>query len=155
MFVATIFLLWQRCVCHDKTHLLSQQKYASHDKNYVLSQQAYFCHNKRCVLSWQKRVCCGKSKLVVAKLFCNKHNFVAINCFVTTKVLLQQAYFNHNKRCVLSWQTCVCHNKTFVTTKIIFVAVPTNDSLCPGLYVQVKFFVCFVTFTSNTNSVQS
>ena len=48
---------------------------------------------------------------VVTKIFCcNKHNFVV------TKVLLRQAYFCLDIRCVLLWQN-------IVTTKMILVAV--------------------------------
>ena len=50
--------------------------------------------------------------------------------FVMTKVLLWEAYFCHDKRCVLSWQTCVCRDRHvffFVVTKMILVAAPTND----------------------------
>ena len=50
------------CICRNKTHLLSRQKYACCDKS--------FCRDKI--------------------------------MFVTTKVLLQQAYF---------WQTCICRDK--------------------------------------------
>ena len=54
-FVATTVLLQQAYnkFCHDKTHLLSQEKYACHDKT-IFSWQAYFCCDKRHVLSWQK-----------------------------------------------------------------------------------------------------
>ena len=43
----------------------------------------------------------------------DKHNFVA------TKLLLQKVYFCHNKRCVLSWQTCVCHDKSLDITTLV------------------------------------
>ena len=73
--------------------------------------------------------CCDKSMLVsrqnkylLGQRFC--HNKIM---FVVTKVLSRQAYFCCDKRCVLSWQTCVCHDKTFVTTKMILVAAPTSD----------------------------
>ena len=61
MCVATNVLLWQTCVCHDerichdKTHLLSWQKYACGAK--PLSRQKYACCAKLCCdkifLSWQ------------------------------------------------------------------------------------------------------
>ena len=99
-----LLLLRQTCV-------LSWQKYACHDKTFVtmnicLSQQIFVA-----------------TTFVTKYFFCrNKHNFV------TTKVLSRQAYFCCDKRCVLSWQPRVCRNKTFVTTKMILVAAPTNDS---------------------------
>ena len=38
-FIATsLLLLWQTRVCHDKTHLLSRQKYACHDKTFVATK---------------------------------------------------------------------------------------------------------------------
>ena len=109
-----------------------------------------FCCNKSFVaknmcLSWQTHVCHDKNMLVMTNMFVvtdmcllwqyvcrNEHNFVATSNehnFVTTNIiLLQQAYFCHEKRHVLSWQTRVCRDKTFVATKIILVAAPANDS---------------------------
>ena len=52
----------------------------------------------------------------------------AVIIFVMTKLLSRQAYFCHEKRCVLSRQTRVCCDKTFVTTKMIFVAAPASDA---------------------------
>ena len=72
-----------------------------------------FCcdRSKRFILT--TRVCRDKG---MTKIFCvchKKHNFVA------TKHLSRQAYFCHNKRCVRSWQTCVCRKKSMlVTTKL-------------------------------------
>ena len=63
-------------------------------------------------------------------------------CFVTTKLLSQEIFVKTNL--ILSWQQlchdkhifvatkdvfCVCHDKTFVATKMILVAAPANDSL--------------------------
>ena len=40
--------------------------------------------------------------------------------FVATKYLSRHAYFSHDKRPVLSWQTCVCRDKIkLVTTKVV------------------------------------
>ena len=81
-----------------------------------LSQQNIFVTTKVClslqiflssVLLRQTCVCHDKSKLIM---------------FVTTKICLsRQAYFYWDKRRVLSRQT-------FVKTKMILVAAPTNDS---------------------------
>ena len=54
------------------------------------------------------------------------HVFVATKVSLCKKELSQQAYICCNKRCVLSRQTSVCHNKTFVTTKMILVAAPAS-----------------------------
>ena len=78
----------------------------------------------------------------VTKLCWLRQNYVCRDkhVFVVTKVLLWQAYFCRNKRRVLSWQTCVCLNKrvcrdkTFVTTKIILVAAPVNDTAQMTIY---------------------
>ena len=122
----------QTRVCFDKTRLLSWQKYVCLDKTFVatnifrdkhnfvttkvLSWQAYFCCDKHVPFVITKHIFCrGKSMLVMTEplswqtcVCCDKihkHNFI------TTKVLLKQAYFCHDKRCVLSWQTRVCSNK--------------------------------------------
>ena len=71
--------------------------------------------------------------------YCSRHIFpfasgislaeaATIIIFVMTKPLSRQAYFCHEKRCVLSCQTRVCCDKTFVMTKMIFVAAPSNDT---------------------------
>ena len=59
----------------------------------------------------------------------DKHVFVVTKVRLCKKKLSRQAYICCNKRCVLSRQTsvCVCHNKTFVTTKMILVAAPASD----------------------------
>ena len=79
----------------------------------VFHDQHIFVTTNRC-LSWQNMsFVITKSMLmfVTTKYFCcNKQVFVA------TKALSQQAYFCHDQKCVLSWQTHVCRNKTFVTT---------------------------------------
>ena len=58
---------------------------------------------------------------------CHKYHFVAIKHFfcceksmlATTKLLLWQTYFCHDKSKYLSQQTCVCHDKHFVETSIL------------------------------------
>ena len=116
--------------CRDKIHLLSRQKYACREKTFVAT--------KLC-LSWQNIFVATKRLSQI---------FVTTNVFVTTKVLWWQAYFCRDKRHVLSWQICVCHNKSklfvtkvlsqqnyvccdksFVATKMMLVAAPTNDTL--------------------------
>ena len=111
-FVATKVLSWQtcycdnKCVCCDKTCLLLRQ-------NCLLGQN--FCCDKLLLFTFVA--------IHVTKIFChNKHNFVM------TKLLPQQAGFCCNKRRVLSWQTRVCHNKTFVMTRMILLAAPANDT---------------------------
>ena len=78
-----------------------------------------------------------KSCFVETKYFCHdKHNFV------TTNIVLSRPkdVFCHDKHVcrdkhafvatkVLSRQTRVCRNKSFVATKMLFVAAPASDSL--------------------------
>ena len=65
---------------------------------------------------------CHNNSFVTTKIFCgDKHKYFA------TKVLSRQSYFCHNKRCVLSWQTHVCCNRSFVATKMILVAALADD----------------------------
>ena len=138
------FLSQQAHVCCDKTHLLLQQKYTCCDKTFVVTK--IWCCNKTFAVT---KICCCNKSFVATNICHDKYNFVV------TEVLLCQAYFCRNKRCVLSWQpqvccdksmlvttkvltwqnyvccdcnkACVCCNKTFVTTKTILVAAPTND----------------------------
>ena len=70
--------------------------------------------------------CRDKIMFVATKVFvathvcCNKHKFV------TTKLLLRQAYFCHDKRHVLPQQTRVCCDNFFIEIKMILVAAPTK-----------------------------
>ena len=63
-------------------------------------------------------LCCNKSMLVtttfLSKLCLSQQNFCC------DKHLLRQAYFSCNKRCVLWWQTHVCHDRSIlVVTKLL------------------------------------
>ena len=75
-------------------------------------------------LSQQTRVC-GNRSTVATSIFLSWQK----TCFVATNTcLLQQAYFCCDKRCVLSWQSRICHNKPmFVATQMIHVAAPADD----------------------------
>ena len=84
------------------------------------------------VLSRQTRACCDKKRLLSQQKYAlsrqnlfsrDKHNLVA------TSILLsrQKTCFVVTNTC-LSLQTHVCHNKSFVTTKMILVAAPANDT---------------------------
>ena len=79
----------------------------------------HFCRDKIHLLSRQKYAC--REKTFVATKLCLSWQ----NIFVATKLKLLswQAYFCCNKRRVLSWQ------HVLVTTKMILVAAPTNDTL--------------------------
>ena len=104
VFVTTKLLSWQAYFYCNKEAFCCD-KCVHHDKSKLvmiklLSWQNYVCHDK--YLSWQK--------------------------YVMTKVLSQQAYFCHDKRCALWQQTSVCHNKTFVTPKMILLAAPANHN---------------------------
>ena len=82
----------------------------------------HFCRNKSFVASntclSQRKFCLNKYTFVTTKdtFCCDKH------VFVTTKVCLSRQNYVCRDKC-LSW-----HDKTFVATKIILVAVPTNDN---------------------------
>ena len=94
--------------------------------NTCLSQQnTSFVAIKVCLL--QQNFCRNKIMFVVTKYFCHGKTFVVIFYACHDKHLLQQAYFCHDKQCVLSRQTCVCHNKNKLgRNKIMFVVVATK-----------------------------
>ena len=89
-------LLWETCVCHDKTCLLSWRKYACRDKTKMVF-----------VMTWQN-LCREKHVFLTTSIqnyACyDKHNFVA------TSILLSRLTV-----------TRVCHDKTVVVTKMIFL----------------------------------
>ena len=80
-------------------------------------------------LPWQN-FCCNKIMFVATKYrqkFCrDKHMFVA------TKVLLQQAYFCHNKRHLLPWQN------VFDATKVL----SWHNYVCHNKYLSRQNFCC-------------
>ena len=79
----------------------------------------FFCHNKHVLVMTKHIVSCDKSMLVATQHLLQKTNIDKHN-FTVTKVLSRQAYFCHNKRRVLLWQTCVCRDKQeFVLTKLL------------------------------------
>ena len=96
-------------------------------------------------------LCCsdanGDKTLVTTELFVVTNYFFATDIchdkhmFVTTKVLLQQAYFCCDKRCVLLWQTCVCCYKSKLSqqkiccNKIMFA---TTNVCCNKGFVATK-----------------
>ena len=101
IFVATNIILLQQCFCHDK-HTFVTTKVCL----FVMTNKHTFVATN----TWQTEFCCNKS-------------------FVATSILLSQrktCFIRTNTR--LSRQTCICHDKTFVSTKIILVAAPANDS---------------------------
>ena len=109
------------------------------------------------LLSWQKYVCHDRSLIATKILFYFCHNKTFEK--VTTKVLLQQAYFCRNKSKLvatklLSWQNCllgqICRDKSFVTTKICLsqqkfchdkhTSVATKDLFCHTKLSTQYFF---------------
>ena len=89
--------------------------------------KCHFCRDKPCLLR-QVRVMC-----VVTKYFCRdktrlfwRQNYASI-IFVATNVFSRNTCFCRDKRRVLSRQTRVCSDRTFVAAKIILVAAPAND----------------------------
>ena len=96
-FVATnTCLSWQTLVCHNKTPVLSRQKYACHNiflsRQTCLPRQAYFCHNKRHV--------CHAASII----------------FVATKVLLQQTHVCRDKHLFVTTKHMFCHDKSMLVT---------------------------------------
>ena len=79
------------------------------------------------LLSQQTHVCPDKY-MSRQNFCCNKHNSVM------TKLWLWQAYFCCDRRHVLSQQTCVCHDKKFVMTKMVLEAAPANNTQHPFPY---------------------
>ena len=102
-------------VYHDKIFLSRQTR---------LSQQNQVCRDKSFVMT---KLCLSLQIFVTTKVLLRQ-------IFVTTKMLLQQAYICCHKRCVLLRQKSICHNKhvchdkTFVLTKMILVAAHANDT---------------------------
>ena len=119
--VATSLLLsWQKHVCHNKTWVLSQQKYACRDKTFVetklcLSRQTH----AKVDLSWQNF--CQDNIMLVATNVCPDKTFVP------TKICLSRQTFYHKKHTFVTTKDVFCHDKhvhmfvatnTFVTTKL-------------------------------------
>ena len=150
IFVMTKVLSRQTCVCHGKTHLLSQQKYA------YKSQQQNFGRNK--YLSRQTRVSRDKTFVTTSILFWRdkRHALSRQTCvwcdksiLAMIKLLLQPNYVCHDKyfspqhfccdKNILSRQdkhTFVATNMCCRDKKIILVAAPTNDREIPQLSWQ-------------------
>ena len=69
-------------------------------------------------LSWQNpsfvatKVCLSEQNFCHDKIVCHNKTFVGTN-----RCLSWQAYFCHDRRHVLSWQTCVCCDKSFIAIK--------------------------------------
>ena len=124
--VTSILLLCQTGVSHDKTQISVMTK--------VCLLRQNICMTKLC-LSWQIFV--TTNVLLWQKFCCDHHTFVTTNnLFCHNTCLSWQAndLLCHDKsmfvmtNTCLSQQTRVCCNKTFVMTKMILVAAPTNDS---------------------------
>ena len=120
-------LSWQNMSFVTTKVCLSRQKYLS---------QHTFAASKD-VLSWQTRVCHDKSMLVMTKLVTAKL-CLSRQIFVMTTVLSQQTK-------VLSQQAIkdvfCCDKDMFVTTNIILVAAPANDTSQPfQRLVSVSFY---------------
>ena len=125
--------------------------------SFYLGQGVSYCIRVMCLISLagaarsiifatKHIICHNKSMLVATKLLSWQNTSFSQQKYADISVVIKvlqwhffssslQAYFCQDKRCVLSWQTHVCCNKhmfvmtSFVMTKMIFVAAPTNDSL--------------------------
>ena len=147
IFVATKVLLRQTCVCRNKIHLLSQQKYACCVEHIfvmtkLLSWQIFVATN---IIVSRRKFCCDKLTLVVTNR-CLLWQNMAFCCFCCDRYLLRQAYFCrdrkyfvatniillqqkfcHSKHIFVMTIDMFCHDKhMFVLTKMIPVAAPAN-----------------------------
>ena len=90
-------------------------------------------------LSQQKYACCDKhvcqNKTFVATNIClDKHNFV------TTKVLLQQAYFCRDKHVFVATKVVFCCDKSMLVMTNFFFT--TNMCLAWQTFCRIKKFTC-------------
>ena len=108
-----VSFLSQENVCCDKTRLSLRQTFFFW--KILLWQKMSFVMTKVC-LSWQN--------------FCrDKHMFVMTNiCRNKSKLCLSRQTFCHGKHTSVATEDMFCQDKTFVATKLIFVAVPTNGT---------------------------
>ena len=91
--------MWQTRVCHDKTCLISRQKYACGNKTSVVADT---------FLSQQS---------LSRQIFLVTNIILLWEMFVMTSLLLSwQACVYHNKTCLQLWRKCACHDKSFVAT---------------------------------------
>ena len=133
-----VFVMTKHSFCRDKRYACHDKTYFCHDKrqrNFVttsllLLRQAHVCQDKTRLWLRQKYACRDKHVFFATNI-CRHKSFVATNksfvatnkSFVAASILLSQ-----QKMC-LSWQTCVCRDKTFVTSKMVLVAAPAKDSI--------------------------
>ena len=101
----------------------------------------HFCHDKSFVMI-KHIFCCNNSMLVATKVCLSWQNILVMtNNFVVTEVLSRQAYFCCYKHMFVVTKDVFCRNKTsflsrrkyaycsktFIATKTILMAAPTND----------------------------
>ena len=109
------------------TKLLSRQTHLSWQNTSFVATKVYLL---------RQNFCHDKIMFVTTKYFLTTNICHDKHMFVMMKVLLWQAYFCQDKRCVLSWQTCVFHNKSkLVMTNLLLswqnmCFVMTNMCLC-------------------------
>ena len=119
MFVVTnMCLSWQNFCCNN----ICLNKQFCHDKHTFVTTNT--CLSRQNISFVSTKSCLSRQVFVVTEVLLRQ------NIFVATKVLWWQAYFCHDKRCVLLWQTHLSWQMTrcvFVTAKIILVAAPAND----------------------------
>ena len=107
--------------CHN--HHFCRYKSFWHDKTFVAT---YFCHNKTFYRD-KKYVCYNKHVFVMTKyVICSDKSMLVATTFVTTKIFCCNKTFVAAS-ILLSQQRHVCHDKTFVMTKMVFVTAPAND----------------------------
>ena len=116
---------------------LSQQNTFFVSTKVCLSRQTYFCRDKT---------------FVATNIYCDKRNFayktsllMSRQTRVATKVLSRQAYFCRDKRRFFATNTCLSRQtKIFVSTKMIFVAAPANDSWSASGRQRISYLVLWM-----------
>ena len=121
-----------------------------------------FCCNKSMLVA--TKVCLSWQNILVMTKLWSRQIFVTTNNFVVTKVLSRQAYFcryKHmfvvtkdvfrcNKTSLLSRQKYAYYSKTFIATKMILMAAPTNDKE-EGCWKAI-LGVCIFLFSSSSST---
>ena len=111
--------------CH-KYHFVATKS----DKHVFVATKHVFCHDRNMLVTTKYFYCDKyllKQKYVfVARKLYKYHSCRNKNVFVATNVILL-TYFCRDKTRILSRQTRVFRNKTFVAAEMILVASPAND----------------------------
>ena len=129
------FLSWQK-TCFVRIKLLSWQMWVCCNKSFVatkicLSRQK-FCRDKHTFVATED-VFCGTNTCLSRQNFCrDKHILV----FVVTNVCLSRQNFCRDK--IMFVATNICHNNSFVTTKVFCFSVSLPPMMKDGLPTSIQ-----------------